>query len=188
MRLLGDRVPDRGGVRGERLIVGAEAGFDAFYAQEYRGVVGLALALSGNRWAAEDLAQEAFLAAHRSWDRVGAYPRPDLWVRRVVANLAVSAFRRRMAEARALGRVAFGRTPPLPELSADDAEFWQAVRSLPRRQAQVVALHYFEDRPVADIADILDVAVGTVKKHLFDGRRALAERLGVDDDPDKEVS
>jgi RNA polymerase sigma-70 factor (ECF subfamily) len=166
-------------VRQERLVV-REASFDEFYVREYRRVLGLALALCGNRWAAEDLAQEAFLAAHRSWERVSSYPRPDLWVRRVVANLSVSAFRRRMAEAKALGRVALGRTPPA-ELSADDAEFWQTVRSLPRRQAQVVALHYLEDLPVADIAEILGIAAGTVKKHLFDGRRALADRLGVDD-------
>ena len=166
----------------ERLVVEHGSSFDEFYAREYRAVLGLALALCGNRWAAEDLAQEAFLAAHRNWPRVSDYPRPDLWVRRVVANLSVSAFRRRVAEARALGRIALGRTPPLPELSADDAGFWQAVRSLPRRQAQVVALHYLEDRPLADIASILGIAVGTVKKHLHDGRRALAERLGVEDE------
>jgi RNA polymerase sigma-70 factor, ECF subfamily len=169
-------------VHEERLVVEHGSSFDEFYAREYRAVLGLALALCGNRWAAEDLAQEAFLAAHRNWLRVSDYPRPDLWVRRVVANLSVSAFRRRMAEARALGRIALGRTPPLPELSADDAGFWQAVRSLPRRQAQVVALHYLEDRSLADIASILGIAVGTVKKHLHDGRRALAERLGVEDE------
>jgi len=46
----------------------------------------------------------------------------------------------------------------------------------------VVALYYLEDRAIADIADILDMAQGTVKKHLHDGRRALARRLRLRED------
>jgi RNA polymerase sigma-70 factor (ECF subfamily) len=162
-------------------ILGSLESFEDFYAKEYPAVVGLAYALSGSRWVAEDLAQEAFLAAHRKWDRIAAYEQPGSWVRRVVANLSVSAFRRRLAEAKALGRIALGQASTVAELSAEDAEFWRAVRALPRRQAQVVALHYLEDRPVAEIADALGIASGTVKKHLHDGRRELARRLELEE-------
>ena len=162
-------------------ILGSVESFEEFYATEYPAVVGLAYALSGNRWVAEDLAQEAFLAAHRDWSRIAAYEKPGSWVRRVVANLSVSAFRRRLAEAKAFGRLAFRQASTVAELSAEDAEFWGAVRRLPRRQAQVLALHYLEDRPVADIADTLGIAMGTVKKHLHDGRRELARRLEVEE-------
>ena len=162
-------------------ILGSLASFEDFYATEYSAVVGLAYGLSGSRWVAEDLAQEAFLAAHRDWDRIAAYEQPASWVRRVVANKSVSAFRRRLAEAKALGRVALGRQSAVAELSAEDVEFWRAVRALPRRQAQVVALHYLEDRPVADIAESLGIATGTVKKHLHDGRRELARRLELEE-------
>src|SRR5918997_6471179 len=79
--------------------------FEDFYEREYPPVVGLAYALSGSRWGAEDLAQEAFLAAHRDWDRISTYEQSGAWVRRVVANLSVSAFRRRIAEAKALARL-----------------------------------------------------------------------------------
>jgi YVTN family beta-propeller protein len=79
-------------------------GFEHFYLREYRGVVELAYALSGNRAGAEDIAQEAFLRAHRDWQRVGRYQYPGAWVRRVAANLATSAMRRRLIEARALAR------------------------------------------------------------------------------------
>jgi RNA polymerase sigma-70 factor (ECF subfamily) len=168
--------------RGGATAVGSSERFEEFYEREFRAVVGLAYALSGSRSGAEDLAQEAFLVAHRDWDRVGAYARPEVWVRRVVANLSVSAFRRRVVEAKTLARMALGYTPTLPELSADDAEFWGAVHSLPRRQAQVIALHYLEDRPVVEIAEILGTAEGTVKKHLYDGRRALARRLELEED------
>ena len=159
----------------------ARASFEEFYMKDYRAVVGLAYALSGSRSTAEDLAQEAFLAAHRAWDRVSAYENPGAWVRRVVANLSVSAFRRRLAEAKAVARIGLDERHRRPELPSEDAEFWEAVRSLPRRQSQVVALHYLEDLPVAEVAAVLDMAPGTVKKHLFDGRRSLARRLGIEE-------
>jgi RNA polymerase sigma-70 factor (ECF subfamily) len=154
--------------------------FDAFYQREFRRVVSLAYALSGSRWAAEDLAQEAFLTAHRQWDRISRYDAPGAWVRRVVSNMSVSFYRKRASEARALTRVAFQRQEPLGELAAADDDFWKHVRALPKRQAQAIALHYLEDRPVAEVADVLGCSVSTAKVHLHKGRRALAKRLELD--------
>ena len=57
--------------------------------------------------------------------------------------------------------------------------FWEAVRRLPKRQAQCVALHYLEDRPVADVAALLDIAEATVRGYLHQGRAALAVSLDV---------
>ena len=153
--------------------------FDVFYQREFRAVVGLAYALSGSRLAAEDLAQEAFMTAHQHWEKVGRYESPGAWVRRVVSNKSVSLYRRKAAEARALARVTLDRQLPLPELGVDDAEFWQTVRSLPRRQAQAIALYYLEDRPVAEVAAILGCTESTAKVHLHKGRKNLADRLGV---------
>src|SRR3970040_2221456 len=147
--------------------------FESFYRGEYRAVVGLAYALSGSRLAAEDIAQDAFLAAHRQWDRVGFYEQPEAWVRRVVANLAVSAFRTKVREAGALARLK-PREEYLPRLPVEDADFWKAVRSLPKRQAQVIALHYLEDRPVAEIARVLGSTASSVKVHLRKGRVAVS--------------
>ena len=158
--------------------------FEDFYRREYPAVLGLAYALSGSRAGAEDLAQEAFFAAHRSWDRIAGYEQPGAWVRRVVANLSVSAFRRRAVEAKALARMALGQRAVLPDLGASDPDFWNAVRSLPRRQSQVVALFYLEDLPITDVADILGMAPGTVKRHLHNGRQTLARRLGIEEDPE----
>jgi RNA polymerase sigma-70 factor, ECF subfamily len=150
--------------------------FESFYRSEYRAVVGLAYALSGSRLAAEDIAQDAFLAAHRQWDRVAGYERPESWVRRVVSNLAVSAFRTKVREAGALARLK-PRDEYLPALAVEDADFWKAVRDLPKRQAQVIALHYLEDRSVLEIAHILECSANTVKVHLHKGRERLARRL-----------
>ena len=68
---------------------GLEA-FEHFYEREFRQVAALAYVLTGRRDVAEDLAQEAFMAALRGWDRVSGYDKPEAWVRRVVANRAVS--------------------------------------------------------------------------------------------------
>ena len=68
----------------------------------------------------------------------------------------------------------------LPALPAEDEVFWREVRALPKRQAQAIALHYLEDRSIADIAEILECAEGTVKVHLFKGRARLSDRLGLD--------
>jgi RNA polymerase sigma-70 factor (sigma-E family) len=153
--------------------------FDTFYQREYAGMVALAYALSGSRHAAEDLAQDGFLAAHRRWDEISGYDQPLAWVRRVVANMSAKLIRRRAAEARALVRFAGRRQTPVAELDEQDAEYWRAVRSLPLRQAQVVALHYLFDLSVVDVAATLGIAEGTVKAHLHKARAALANKLGL---------
>jgi len=162
-------------------VLRATESFDHFYEREFRSVVGLAYALSGSRAASEDLAQEAFIAAHRNWEKVGSYDKPEAWVRRVVSNLSVSRFRKHASEIKALTRLAGfrGESAALPELPSEAEDFWSKVRKLPRRQAQVIALHYLEDRPVAEIAEILQCSQNTVKVHLHKGRQKLAERLGI---------
>ncbi len=153
------------------------AGFELFYRQEYAPVVALAYALCGRGGAAEDLAQEAFLATYQRWAKVEHYDRPGAFVRRVVANMAVSYGRRRAAEGRALVGLARGVRSSVDDLEPVDAAFWQQVRSLPRRQAQAVALFYLEDRSAEEIAEILHCSVSTVGVHLHRGRLTLEERL-----------
>ena len=142
-------------------------------------MIGLAYVLSGSRSAAEDLAQEGFLAAHNAWDRVSLYEKPEAWVRRVVANKSVSMFRRKMREAKAIAQLK-PEASYLPRIAAEDDEFWKPVRALPKRQSQAIALHYLEELSVAEIAEILECAEGTVKVHLHKGRKRLADRLGLD--------
>ena len=157
------------------LDAGAESeGFEAFYLREYRAVVQLAYALSGSRLAAEDIAQEAFLRAFRDWDHIH---HPSAWVRKVAVRRAGRTAHRRILEAGALARLLAGRGPTVAELPEDDAEVWRAVRALPRRQAQVIALRYVADAPVAEIAQTLGMAEGTVKAQLHRAREALAVRL-----------
>jgi RNA polymerase sigma-70 factor (ECF subfamily) len=62
-------------------------------------------------------------------------------------------------------------------IDVDDEAWFAAVRSLPRRQRDVVALHYIGQIPIAEVADVLDVATGTVKSSLARARRTLARRF-----------
>ena len=151
--------------------------FDEFYSAELPRLVALARGLCPAHLA-EDVAQEAMLVAYRRWREVAGLERPDLWVRRTCANLAVSQFRRRMVELRVVARLAGRRQPPI-ELSDQGEDFWDAVQSLPRRQAQAAALRFVYDMPIADIAATLGTTEGTVKQHLRRARTALALTLGV---------
>jgi RNA polymerase sigma factor (sigma-70 family) len=173
-----DRAPVREVDRRTSPSASADA-FSAFYRSEYRAVVALAFALTGRAAVAEELAQDAFLVTHKNWERVSAYDAPGAFVRRVAANMAVSFGRRLAAEARALARLAARSPKWSAPLEPPDADFWRSVRSLPRRQAQVLALRYLEDLPDDEIAGILGCSEATVRVQLHNGRLALAGRLGV---------
>lgn len=157
--------------------------FERFYADEFKGVLAYLIARTGDRWVAEELAQETFSRAYRDWEQVRVHDRPGAWARTVAHNLAMSRFRRLGAEARAMLRLRGMRTgtPDLGPSSVDE-EFWDAVRRLPERQSQAVMLHYLEDLPVATIATVMGCAESTAKVHLHRGRQRLAERLQLEID------
>lgn len=165
-----------GQIRAEGL---ADDGFDGFVRRAYPGVLALAMASAGSRQVAEELAQEAFIAAFRSWDMVAALDHPDAWVRRVVLNRSASRFRRLYAEARALAHVRSGRgNVAVADLPDDAPELWAHARALPRRQREVVLLTYLLDLSRADVAVGLGCSEETVKTHLTRARAALAVALG----------
>ncbi|MCP3420440.1 RNA polymerase sigma factor [Nocardioides pinisoli] len=161
---------------GTAVVVGHE-GFAEFYRAELPGLVALARALCGSL-VADDIAQEAMLAAYRRWAEVEGLDQPRAWVRRTCANMAISSFRRRMAEVRALTRLSARPAPAT--LDEDAEEFWAAVRTLPRRQAQCAALRYVYGLGGGEIARTLSISEGAVKVHLARARAALASRLGVE--------
>jgi RNA polymerase sigma-70 factor, ECF subfamily len=155
--------------------------FESFYRREFPGLVVLARVIAGPALA-EDVAQEAMLVACRRWDDVQSYDSPVGWVRTVCMHKAVSLVRRRGVEFRLLRQLGSFRSDT--EASMGEDWFWRAVRALPLRQAQVVALHYALGLPVAEVAVTLGCAEGTVKTHLSRARAALAESLGVpEEDP-----
>ena len=160
------------------------ADFEEFFAREYPGLLAMLTALTGHRTVAEDLAQEAMVKAHQRWSRISGYDKPAAWLRRVAINQAYNSRARRRSEQRALARLSGERPAWVAELGVDDGgdEFWALVRRLPRRQAAAMTLHYLEDRPVAEVATILDCAEGTAKSLLHQGRANLARALQLPED------
>ena len=164
------------------LAVVQSAVFDDFYRDQYPRLLPLARALAGPA-IADDVAQEAMLAAYRNWRRVSELEAPAAWVRRTCANLAVSAFRRRVSETKALLRL--GRPRENTEAESGDEEFWSAVRALPKRQAQAAALRYLYEMPVAEIAETLQISQGSVKQQLTRARAALVVQLHLDTEEER---
>ncbi len=172
---------DRDG-REARVGGGSSSSFELFYRDNYGPVVGLAYVLSGSWPQAEEIAQEAFLRALARWD--GRLSRPEGWVRQVSVNLARSRLRRVGAEARAYARLVGRGSSDVPERDPVPVElegFWAAVRELPARQAEAVALYYLEDLSVVQVAGVMGCAPGTVKALLHRGRHRLAARLDVEE-------
>ena len=150
--------------------------FDDFFRSELPGVLALARALAGPA-SADDIAQEAMLVTYRRWGEVRSLENPAQWTRRVCANLAVSTFRRRLVELRAVTRLA-ARSEAVPETRSSE-DFWRAVRALPRRQAQCAALRYVYEMSGPEIAGTLGISEGSVKVHLARARASLAAALDV---------
>jgi RNA polymerase sigma-70 factor (ECF subfamily) len=172
-------LPLEGEVRVEgRVVIAVRADFDGFYRAELPRLVALARALCGAA-VAEDVAQEAMLAACRRWKQVADLESPAGWVRRTCARLAVSQYRRRLRELRAVTRLA---NRPTRALDPPDEEFWAAVRKLPARQAQAAALRYVYELDVADIAATLEISEGSVKQHLSRARARLVRELNLIED------
>lgn len=176
-----DDVVDAGPCRGHGE---GDSSFDAFYRLEFPRLLILARALVGAAHA-EDVAQESLLVAYGRWRSVSAMASPVGYVRGICLHKATSVARRRALERRLLGRLTPRATSTTDELPEDSERFWREVRTLPRRQAQVVALHYAVDMAVADIADVLDCAEGTVKVHLHRARRSLAATLDLDSEDER---
>ena len=150
--------------------------FETFYRAHYRTLVGLGVVLSGDRGVAEDLTQEALVKVHDHWDRLTTYDDPLAWTRRVLANSATSRGRRATTDAKLRVRLRAHR-PPALDLPESDQEMWDLVRSLPRRQAQVLALRYWDDLANDEIARVLEIGAESVKTHLTRGRATLRTQL-----------
>ena len=147
--------------------------FDSFYAATFTRLVGQLAVVTGDRYEAEDVVQEAMARAASRWPRLRSYQAPEAWVRRVAFNLADSGHRRARRRLAALLRL--GPPAPVPPVSVDALA--DALQGLSVAHRQVVVLYYLADLPVEQVAAELRVPVGTVKARLARARGALAARL-----------
>jgi RNA polymerase sigma-70 factor (ECF subfamily) len=145
-----------------------QADFAEFYAGSRDDCLRTVLAAVREVDQAQDLVAEAFARAWASWRKVSRHPAPRAWVVRTALNLSVSSWRRQRRELPLTDHDAPARGPAP---SGVDTELAAALRRLPTRQRQVVALRIFLDLDTAQTAEVLGIAPGTVTAHLT---RALA--------------
>jgi RNA polymerase sigma-70 factor (sigma-E family) len=148
-----------------------ESAFAWLFRDEYPAIVRTAYLMLGDREAAEDVAQEAFVRLYARWRKVSRYERPGAWVRRVAIREASRARRRPRA-------LVVAPEQPGPAEPPADLDLRRALLSLPPNQRAAVVLHYLEDLPVAQIAELMGVATSTAKVHLHRARKRLAMLLG----------
>jgi RNA polymerase sigma factor (sigma-70 family) len=173
-----------------RLSPGAAAAVTTLYAEHALGLVRLAVVLTGDRGAAEDIVQDAFLGLYRRWDSLADMATPLGYLRVSVVNGCRTALRRR-------SRLWLGATADIAESVTEAAEaggpagYWggagyggaplaesaearallgdeqravaAALRKLPRRQREAVVLRYYLDLSEEETAKAMGVSRGTVK-------------------------
>lgn len=149
----------------------APDGFDQAFPAMYRAAFSAARRILRDEHAADDVAVDACYRAARHWDQVSTYAGP--WAVRVASNLAIDTVRRSARRSRFRERV---RTSPPP--SSERLDLVDALRKLPKRQREVVALRYLADLSESETAQALGIAPGTVKVHAHRGLAALRSRLG----------
>ena len=143
--------------------------FEDFYTATFRDLSRYAWRLTRDDGLADELAQEALTRVCARWP-VMREPRPYAF--RVVTNLARDHWRREALDRAARRELARPETTPGP-----DAAVLDAVRRLSPVLRDTVALHYYADLPVDEVARVLRRPVGTVKRRLFDARAQLAQTL-----------
>ena len=153
------------------VISGGGEDFSAFAVSRWPGLVRLAFGLTGDRWAAEDLAQATLARAYVAWRRVSRADDPDAYLRRILVNTSNRRFRRpRVAEQP--GDPPETAVDGPAELVGDRTAVLAALRQLPPRQRAVVVLRFWEDLTDAQIGAALGCSPGTVRSQLS---RALAK-------------
>jgi RNA polymerase sigma-70 factor (ECF subfamily) len=149
--------------------------FDDFYRSTSGRALRYGRSVADDAADAQDLVQEAYARAWRQWGKLADHPAPEAWLRLVISRLATDRWRRLRG-----WRLAASRTGPPADVGPpgeDTVLLVGALRQLPARHRQALALHYLFDLSVEQIAREVGVPTGTVKSWLSRGRARLAELL-----------
>ncbi|NUT03478.1 MAG: SigE family RNA polymerase sigma factor [Hamadaea sp.] len=147
--------------------------FAEFYRVTSPRTLRYAYGLTGDLAQAQDVVQEAYIRAWQRWRRLSGYDDAEAWLRLVVSRLVFDWWR----HLRVRRNAPVEQPAAVPPPSEDTMLVVAALKKLPERQRQALALHYLLDVSVAEIATELGVSEGTVKSWLSRGRDNLATVL-----------
>jgi RNA polymerase sigma-70 factor (ECF subfamily) len=171
-----------------RCRAGDDGAFAALYDRHKNLVYRTAILMLDDPQDAEDVLQEVFIRVYRSLASYdpskGAF---TTWLHRVTVNTCLNRRRHRQRGPRLLsmGQVEPGRLaqePPSVERVAEDRAMQRALRGLSDKLRATVVLRYGWDLSYAEIAQVLDLPIGTVKSRLHQALTTLRAELGPEDD------
>jgi RNA polymerase sigma-70 factor (ECF subfamily) len=154
------------------VMVSARRELERLYREHGKRLWWALVAFCGDREIASDAEAEAFAQAIRRGD---ALRDPLAWIWKAAFRIAAGELKERGTQAPPMSE-------PMYELPEPAAEVTVALRQLPPQQRAAVVLHYYADRPIREIAELLGTSASTVAVHLHRGRNRLRDLLGDDDD------
>jgi RNA polymerase sigma-70 factor (sigma-E family) len=149
--------------------------FEEFVSSWLGALVRYATVVTWDPHLAEDITQNVLVRAQARWRRISRMDAPELYVKRMVVNEFLSWRRRRAARLVPLSRDSLDLVvAPMPDPTGARDErdaLMRLIAALPPRQRAVIALRFYEDLSVEQIAELLQCRTVTVRTHLS---RALA--------------
>ncbi|MGH8881472.1 MAG: SigE family RNA polymerase sigma factor [Stackebrandtia sp.] len=152
--------------------------FDEFVRARTPALLRSAYLLTGDQHLAEDLVQSALVRTHRSWKRIHRVSNAEAYTRKIMYHLQVAWWRRRRFHEQ-YGDDLPAHTQSTPDSSEDVARkllLRHALSRLTAKQRAVVVLRFYEDRSVADTAELLGCSIGTVKSQTAKAINALRQQ------------
>jgi RNA polymerase sigma factor (sigma-70 family) len=150
--------------------------FDAAFERLYPRARIMAFRILGDVGRSEEVASEALARAYARWAKLSTVDYLDAWVLRVAVNLAIDHTRRRPPPVTPVA----GAGDPAFETTVLRLALVEALRTLPARQRDAIALRYLADLRETDVADAMGISLGSVKTHVRRGLAALRQRLGAE--------
>ena len=140
----------------------------------------VAVLLTGDWHAAEDLVQTSLVKLYRAWPKLRPGGDPDAYLRRIMVNTHRSWWRARWRRETPAGELPETVIADFADGQALAEQVRQALRALPRQQRAALVLRYYADLPEAEVADLLGCSPGTVKTRAHRGLLSLRGNLGED--------
>lgn len=168
----------------ERLRAGDARAFEELVRTYQHRVFGVALRMLGNRAEAEEAAQEVFLRVHRAIGDFRGEAKLSTWLYAITSRLCLTrlgAGERRLARhgEETLVRLRNGHADPAAEVERSELEaaLHRAIAELPEERRVVVVLRDLEGLAYEEIAEALNLPVGTVRSRLHRARMDLKDKL-----------
>jgi RNA polymerase sigma-70 factor (sigma-E family) len=160
----------------------ADTALEELYAAHWRGLVRLAVLLLRDQGVAEEVVQDAFVAMHGRWWSLHDQDKALAYLRKTVVNRSRSALRHRGVVERYVARqghvLSLAEAADVPALvEGRRTTVLDALRELPTRQREVLALRHYLELSEEEIAETLGITRGSVKAHASRGAAALRKLL-----------